>query len=495
MKWNSGPITIKYLNGTYTVPGRELDANFKITNNGKEPLRIGEFNTAGLRFLNPDVYTAKVEYPDYLLADRGLSLNDNSPIAPGETRDVAVTVQDARWDTERLSGLAYDVDSSFAGVLFFFSPSGARYPMEVGGAVIPEFPPSNKSTLETPITQKRPIDRTIDIYYATNRLEEAAVSSRIINYSGERADKLSFGKMQVRVPDNHHLGNVEYDPNYTDIQIDPDYMRNNFVIRGITSFELGQFINLLRGDKRDTALVFVHGYNNSFSDGAFRLAQIVWDGQVYNSIPLLFSWPSKNEERGYLYDGDSAEISVQFFIELLELLQNQVGIKTVHVIAHSMGNRIVLNAISKAIDTLKPRPLGEVVLAAADVDRQRFTQLINAVRKISHGITLYASASDAVLWWSGMAASDDRAGTVTKDGPVVVEGVESIDMTSANPEGPLERVWRRDALGLNTHNTFVSPVIVDIARLVESGEHPPHRRTALIRGVPEDTPRYWRYAD
>jgi methane/ammonia monooxygenase subunit B len=82
-----------------------------------------------------------VEYPDYLLADRGLSLSDNSPIAPGETRDVAVTIQDARWDTERLSGLAYDVDSSFAGVLFFFTPRGARYPMEVSGAVIPTFMP------------------------------------------------------------------------------------------------------------------------------------------------------------------------------------------------------------------------------------------------------------------------------------------------------------------------------------------------------------------
>jgi hypothetical protein len=181
---------------------------------------------------------------------------------------------------------------------------------------------------------------------------------------------------------------------------------------------------------------------------------------------------------------------------LLELLQEQVGIKTVHVIAHSMGNRIVLNAISKAVDTLKPPPLGEVVLAAADVDRQRFTQLIKAVRKISHGITLYASASDAALWWSGMAASDDRAGTVTNDGPIVVEGVESIDMTSTNPmRWFVERFWRKDPLGLNTHNTFVNPVIVDIARLVTKGEHPPPSRTSAIRGVPEETPRYWRYAD
>jgi len=137
----ASPVQIKYLGGTYKVPGRELVANFKITNTGKEPLRIGEFVTAGLRFLNPDVYNAKVEYPDYLLAERGLSLSDPSPIQPGETRDVSVTIQDARWDTERLSGLAYDVDSSFAGLLFFFSPSGERYAVEAAGPVIPNFLP------------------------------------------------------------------------------------------------------------------------------------------------------------------------------------------------------------------------------------------------------------------------------------------------------------------------------------------------------------------
>ena len=138
---DSGPLVIKYLGGSYKVPGRELVANFRITNEGKEAVRVGEFNTAGLRFLNPDVFTTKVDYPDYLLAERGLTLSDNAPIQPGETKELAITVQDARWDTERLSGLAYDVDSSFAGVLFFYTASGTRYPMEVGGSVIPTFLP------------------------------------------------------------------------------------------------------------------------------------------------------------------------------------------------------------------------------------------------------------------------------------------------------------------------------------------------------------------
>ena len=140
----------------------------------------------------------------------------------------------------------------------------------------------------------------------------------------------------------------------------------------------------------------------------------MWDGQLWNSVPVLFSRPSKSDATVYLYDGDTAEISVDYFIELLKLLQKQAGIKTVHGIAHSMGNRIVLNAISKAGDTLKSRPL--VVLAAADVDRGRFDQVIKAIKPVgnnSHGMTLYASAADAALWWSGKAASDDRAGTVS----------------------------------------------------------------------------------
>jgi methane/ammonia monooxygenase subunit B len=136
-----GGIKVKYVRGSYQVPGRELVAQYVITNNGKEPVRIGEFGTAGLRFLNPDVFTQKVDYPDYLLADKGLSLSDNAPIGPGETKEITVTVKDARWDTERLSGLAYDVDSSFAGLMFFFTPSGERFPIETGGFVIPTFLP------------------------------------------------------------------------------------------------------------------------------------------------------------------------------------------------------------------------------------------------------------------------------------------------------------------------------------------------------------------
>lgn len=138
---DQGPSTlhITYRGGSYTVPGRELRIKVRVHNTGTEAVKVGEFTTAGLRFLNPEVFTTKPEFPDYLLADRGLSVSDASPIAPGESKDLEVIVQDARFDIERLSDLAYDTDSQFGGLLFFFSPSGKRQGVEVGGPVIPRF--------------------------------------------------------------------------------------------------------------------------------------------------------------------------------------------------------------------------------------------------------------------------------------------------------------------------------------------------------------------
>jgi methane/ammonia monooxygenase subunit B len=139
MEEEAPTVTVRYQSGSYKVPGRELSLKLKVTNKGTEPVRIGEFTTAGLRFLNPEVFTSRPEYPEYLLADRGLSVSDTTPIAPGETKEVTVIAQDARFDIERLSDLAYDTDSQFGGLLFLFSPSGKRHKVEIGGPVIPRF--------------------------------------------------------------------------------------------------------------------------------------------------------------------------------------------------------------------------------------------------------------------------------------------------------------------------------------------------------------------
>ncbi|PKO83759.1 MAG: methane monooxygenase/ammonia monooxygenase subunit B [Betaproteobacteria bacterium HGW-Betaproteobacteria-11] len=127
---------------TYRVPGRAMEMDVSITNTSSKPFRVGEFNTAGVRFLNPEVGVMDEltkQYPSYLLAEKGLTVSDNTPIQPGETRKLHLVAQDAAWEVERLSSLIYDPDSRFGGVLYMYDTDGKRLITEVGGTLVPTF--------------------------------------------------------------------------------------------------------------------------------------------------------------------------------------------------------------------------------------------------------------------------------------------------------------------------------------------------------------------
>jgi methane/ammonia monooxygenase subunit B len=132
-------VSVKVDDATYRVPGRAMQMTLTITNNGDSAVRLGEFNTAGVRFLDPAVHEDETGYPDDLLAEEGLTVSDNSPLAPGQTRTVQVTASDAAWEVYRLADLIYDPDSRFAGLLFFWDAAGNRQMITVDAPLIPSF--------------------------------------------------------------------------------------------------------------------------------------------------------------------------------------------------------------------------------------------------------------------------------------------------------------------------------------------------------------------
>ena len=132
-------VSIKVEDATYRVPGRAMRMKLTMTNNGNSAVRLGEFYTASVRFLDSEVYKDTSGYPEDLLAEDGLSVSDNSPLAPGETRTVDVTASDAAWEVYRLADIIYDPDSRFAGLLFFFDAAGNRTISQVDAPLIPSF--------------------------------------------------------------------------------------------------------------------------------------------------------------------------------------------------------------------------------------------------------------------------------------------------------------------------------------------------------------------
>ena len=330
-----------------------------------------------------------------------------------------------------------------------------------------------------------PPSRMIDILYATDRAQDK--EDVLQNFTGGRSPKMSFGVVGVRVPERHVEGRVERPWHFSLWTIDigrREFPGNDFLINRIVSLPEDKFVDALRDTHRDTAVIFVHGYNNSFNDSAYRFAQIIWDAQLFDVAPIMYSWPSINQMFYYEYDRNSAVLSANSFLDVLRLVQIDGGIKKIHIIAHSMGNLLLTEAIAKS--SLIFGPFSELVFAAPDVERDVFVKRLPKIREVARGLTLYASAADRPLGLMGLLGKIPRAGDVTSDGPTVIEkGIDTIDVTEVG----------QDLFALN-HSTFASnPVIEDLARLISRGEHPPSVRTSRIFGMPLNAsePRYWRY--
>lgn len=136
---NTGVVKVKVVRTEYQISGRSMAMVAQIHNLSDQPVQIGEFTTANLRFINPAFGLSDNYQGDAMIAAKGLGVDDAQPIQPGETRTVRITAADALWETEKLEGLFRDADSRLGGLLFLYDASGKRHIANISTAVIPKF--------------------------------------------------------------------------------------------------------------------------------------------------------------------------------------------------------------------------------------------------------------------------------------------------------------------------------------------------------------------
>ena len=134
----TGGLAVEVDHATYDLAGRSLSMQFQMTNNSDSPLRIGEFLTANIRFLNPNVNEGEIYEGEEMVSKDGLTASVDV-IQPGQTVEVELVASDALWEQYRMTGLIHDPDSRFAGMIFYYDENGQRFFQEVGGAVLPNF--------------------------------------------------------------------------------------------------------------------------------------------------------------------------------------------------------------------------------------------------------------------------------------------------------------------------------------------------------------------
>ena len=348
------------------------------------------------------------------------------------------------------------------------------------------------------LTLRRDAIREVSIFFATNRNKIDNAST--IAFGGERAEDLTVGYANVWIPEQSAQPATAP---HASSNPDETTAMTRLVVKNITLMKEDALVQAIAPQLRNSvryrgqALIFVHGFNVSFDNALCRAAQIAYDLNFDGPV-FLFSWPSRGQAgtlgsilaiRHYPYDRESADETVDYFVDFIKRDVAKAGVEKIDLIAHSMGNKPML----EALDKLESDPasgklvkIGEIVMAAPDVEIKHFKQLIKSAHQLGARMTLYASSRDNALrvsqWvWGG----GTRAGYVASDGtPLVVSDVDSIDVSAAG-ESPFQ---------LN-HDVYVSsPVIFkDLRLLLENGVRPPNQRTQSFAPSDGSEGTYWTY--
>jgi len=136
---NNGDVVVRVYKSVYRIPERTMFLSVRVENRTDSALQIGELSVANVRFINPGVSPENEQDTDELIISSGLRIDDNTAIAPGESKNINIAAQDAAWETERLDGLIRDADSRMGGLLFLYGQDSKRYIVSLSTSVIPEF--------------------------------------------------------------------------------------------------------------------------------------------------------------------------------------------------------------------------------------------------------------------------------------------------------------------------------------------------------------------
>jgi esterase/lipase superfamily enzyme len=379
-------------------------------------------------------------------------------------------------------------------------PSAPRSMMEDSAPAAAPDVSSGRSMAPRERAEVRAVDEpdadwdVVPVFYGTDRQQEPNASR--IAYNAERGRRLELGRALVTVPKVHEVPQIErpwalripyFNVTIYEEEEDP---KKHFTMREIRVLSKDEFLKLVReriaGSNRykDHALIFVHGYNTQFDHAVYRTAQISYDLK-FDGAAFVYSWPSGGAVASYTYDRESAGAARPYLREFLDLVIKESGAKSISLIAHSMGNQPLLEVL-KDMKAAAPDDvvINQVISAAPDVDADNFRNLAGRIEGFAKGVTLYAASNDRALTISRNFWQNPRAGDVPVGGPLIIPGIDTIDVTGAST----------DAFAIN-HSGYAenNDLLQDIGKLILLGLRPPDQRLQEHKRVTTDKGDYWRY--
>ncbi|MCX7305377.1 MAG: alpha/beta hydrolase [Hyphomicrobiales bacterium] len=307
-----------------------------------------------------------------------------------------------------------------------------------------------------------------DIFVATTRLKS---DDQQIVFGRDRSEGLSFARVGMTVPKDHEIGRIERAKDG-----EPGDPAKDFAAVNLTIYKSGPAFTAAVADEGERVLVFIHGYNTGFDDGVYRLTQIAQD-TGYPGTPVLFSWASGAKTRDYVYDKDSSTAARDDLEATLVMLSKSPRIKSIDIIAHSMGNWLAMETL-RQLAIAKNRDLdgklGYVVLASPDIDVDIFKKQMMRYGKPDKPFVVLLSADDKALRFSSLIAGKQaRVGDDANADELAALGVTVVDLSTVESGDKLNHAKFAD-------NPVLVQLLGERLRLPESLQPTPEQTNERI---------------
>ena len=273
--------------------------------------------------------------------------------------------------------------------------------------------------------------KILKVLYITERSIRGGADHRKL-FGFERAP-IHFGICEVGIPPKHKIGSLEsstfsWDPT-TDVVFSSVELHDEFA----------PLLMQLRTDLKPNphVFIFIHGYANSFESAGRRTAQM-WDDLNLEGVPIMYSWASQGSPRNFLEDKETVhDWTSKQFGKFLRMLTGQTEDVRVHLVAHSMGSRPLMEALATIGTSTSPtasQPFDQIVLFAPEIPSKQFQELVPQARQLSRRLSVYASAEDEALQFIRRIFPEDkepRTGDL-RSSPTDIKGIDVIEATSIN---------------------------------------------------------------
>jgi esterase/lipase superfamily enzyme len=159
---------------------------------------------------------------------------------------------------------------------------------------------------------------------------------------------------------------------------------------------------------RKEAVVFVHGFNNTFEEAAIRMADL-WHFLGREGVPIMYTWPAGHPGllQGYTHDRESGQFTIFHLKEFIRTLAACPDLETINFVSHSRGTDVLMTAVRELLLVSRasgenPREalkIGALIFAAPDISADVAAQRNNAenLQDGFESVTYYVMKNDRAI--------------------------------------------------------------------------------------------------